>query len=194
MDSFKLKNKRVKYNFPVGYVHEYLTVTSEAYSVRKSSKSSFRCVDCLCACGNVAQVSLSRLGSGKAKSCDCYNKEQISKKKLSDEDRVKNSLFREYKLSAKQRHLYFELSAETLFSKVRENCTYCGNPPSKPHRECESFLYNGLDRIDNDIGYVESNITPCCFFCNKMKGVLSVEAFMKHINKIFYENSMITWL
>ena len=65
MDSFKLKNKRVKYNFPVGYVHEYLTVTSEAYSVRKSSKSSFRCVDCLCACGNVAQVSLSRLGSGK---------------------------------------------------------------------------------------------------------------------------------
>ena len=58
MDSFKLKNQRVKYDFPVGYVQEYLTVTSEAYSVRKSSKSSFRCVDCLCRCGNVTQDSL----------------------------------------------------------------------------------------------------------------------------------------
>ena len=185
MDSFKLKNQRVKYDFPVGYVQEYLTVTSEAYSVRKSSKSSFRCVDCLCRCGNVTQVSLSRLGSGKAKSCGCLNVERSSRKRLSDEDRVKNSLIQEYKNSAKQRGLTYDLSPETLFSKIHENCTYCGNPPSKPHREYESFLYNGLDRIDNDIGYVESNITPCCFFCNKMKGVLSVEYFLEHLNKIF---------
>lgn len=185
MDSFKLKNQRVKHILPIGHSQGNLTVVSEVYSVRKSTLSTQRCVDCLCECGNTAQVSVSRLVSGKAKSCGCYNKEQISKKKISDEDRVKNSLFREYKISARQRNLNFDLSSETLFSKVHENCTYCGNPPSKPHRECESFLYNGLDRIDNEIGYVEYNITPCCFFCNKMKGVLSVEDFMKHINKIF---------
>ena len=161
-----MKNQRVKHYLPIGYVQERLTVLTEAYSVRISPTATKRCVDCRCSCG-------------------CYNKEQISKKKISDEDRVKNSLFREYKISARQRNLNFDLSSETLFSKVHENCTYCGNPPSKPHRECESFLYNGLDRIDNEIGYVEYNITPCCFFCNKMKGVLSVEDFMKHINKIF---------
>ena len=169
----------------VGDVYSRLTVIEKPFSQRNPKGRMERFVNCKCICGTVKVVSLNKLRMKKTLSCGCYNKEQISKKKLSDEDRVKNSLFREYKISAKQRNLDFDLSSETLFSKVHENCTYCGNPPSKPHRECESFLYNGLDRIDNDIGYVESNITPCCFFCNKMKGVLSVEDFMKHINKIF---------
>ena len=72
-----------------------------------------------------------------------------------------------------------------IFSTVKKPCHYCGTTPIKPHREDSSFLYNGLDRFDNNLGYVESNIVPCCFICNKMKGVLTKEDFMEHLNSIF---------
>lgn len=169
----------------IGDVYTRLTIIEEPFSKRNPKGKCERFVNCRCSCGTVKVVSLNSLRMKNTMSCGCLNIERASRKRLSDEDRVKNSLIQEYKNSAKQRGLIYDLSPETLFSKVHENCTYCGNPPSKPHRECESFLYNGLDRIDNEIGYVESNITPCCFFCNKMKGVLSVEDFMKHINKIW---------
>ena len=169
----------------IGDVYTRLTVIEEPFSKRNPKGKCERFVKCRCSCGTIKVVSLNSLRMKNTKSCGCLNVERSSRKRLSDEDRVKNSLIQEYKNSAKQRGLTYDLSPETLFSKIHENCTYCGNPPSKPHREYESFLYNGLDRIDNDIGYVESNITPCCFFCNKMKGVLSVEYFLEHLNKIW---------
>lgn len=180
-----MKKQRLIHNFPVSYVQENLTVVSEAYSVRRSPLTTKRYVDCLCKCGNVAQVSVSRLASGKAKSCGCYNKERASKIKISDSDRVKNSLIREYKSSAKCRNLTYSMSDDFLFSLVKNPCYYCNSEPFKSHREDQSFLYNGLDRLDNNIGYLESNVTPCCFICNKMKGVLSEGEFMEHLNKIF---------
>ena len=77
------------------------------------------------------------------------------------------------------------ISETFLSSSVKMDCHYCGKPPSKPHRKCETFLYNGLDRVDNNIGYTESNVVPCCYICNKMKGELPVEDFLEHLNKIF---------
>lgn len=46
-------------------------------------------------------------------------------------------------------------------------------------------VINGLDRVDNSIGYIESNVVPCCYICNKMKGELPVEDFLRHLNNIF---------
>jgi deferrochelatase/peroxidase EfeB len=43
---------------------------------------------------------------------------------------------------------------------------------------------NGLDRVDNNRGYVFSNVVSCCFKCNQMKGKLSVQEFLNHIIKV----------
>jgi hypothetical protein len=48
-------------------------------------------------------------------------------------------------------------------------------------------LYNGIDRIDHKIGYIVSNIVPCCTTC-MMKGKLSYDDFFKIIKKIFNHN------
>ena len=109
----------------------------------------------------------------------------ISKRKISDLERVENSLIREYKHSAKQRNITYSLSDNLLLQLVKDPCNYCNSEPFKPHREDNNFLYNGLDRINNNIGYLESNVVPCCFICNKMKGVLNEGKFMEHLNKIF---------
>lgn len=183
MDSFKLKNKRVKYNFPVGYVQEYLTVTSEAYSVRKSSKSSFRCVDCLCRCGNVTQVSLSRLGLGKAKSCGCLSR-AVMESNISKYEAGFRAVLRVYKYSAKERGFDFSLSRETFERLTTLNCAYCGKEPCQFQTRFSDFKYNGIDRVDNTLGYTEDNCVTCCKVCNSMKDTLTVDDFKEHIKTI----------
>ena len=178
-----MKNRRFKYDFPVGYVQEYLTVTSETYSVRKSSKSSFRCVDCLCACGNVAQVSLSRLGSGKAKSCGCLSR-AVMESNISKYEAGFRATLRVYKYSAKERGLDFSLSEDCFRDITQSECTYCGEKPSQFQTRFSEFKYNGIDRVDNSLGYVEGNCVPCCKLCNRMKDVLSVDDFKDHIRTI----------
>jgi len=41
----------------------------------------------------------------------------------------------------------------------------------------------GLDRIDNDKGYLENNVVPCCWICNKIKGVIFTTEEMKIVGK-----------
>lgn len=169
----------------IGDVYTRLTVIEEPFSKRNPKGKMERFVNCKCICGTVKVVSLNKLRMKKTLSCGCYNKEIVSKKKMSDEDRVRNSLIQEYKNSANQRKLPYSLDDNTLFTLIKSKCHYCGKHPSKPHRKCESFLYNGLDRVDNSVGYIESNVVPCCFICNKMKGVLSKEEFMEHLDRIW---------
>ena len=47
---------------------------------------------------------------------------------------------------------------------------------------------NGLDRIDNGIGYTLNNVRPCCSTCNYMKHRLNEKEFLNHIEKIWRYN------
>jgi len=40
------------------------------------------------------------------------------------------------------------------------------------------YIYNGLDRIDNEKGYLLDNVTPCCKICNQAKHALSLDDFL----------------
>ena len=51
-------------------------------------------------------------------------------------------------------------------------------------RQYASYRYNGIDRVDSKIGYVEGNIVPCCEKCNFMKSNLEVDVFLEHVHKI----------
>jgi hypothetical protein len=86
------------------------------------------------------------------------------------------SAYRSYKdNSAGRRGLEFALDKETFFTFVSKMCSYCGIPPNPIH---------GLDRIDNDEGYVLGNILPCCIKCNKMKGTLTLDDFIDQCKRI----------
>ena len=70
-----------------------------------------------------------------------------------------------YKCSAKRRNHEFSLSLsefkDILSSK---KCGYC-------KRETKI----GIDRIDNDIGYITGNCINCCIKCNLLKGKSSAQ-------------------
>lgn len=97
--------------------------------------------------------------------------------------REKLNGFKAGKSAAKKRGLSWEIEFH-VYSQIRDNpCHYCGGalPPSG----------SGLDRIANEIGYIKSNVVPCCGTCNKARGnrytkeewQAMAAALLKHRNK-----------
>jgi hypothetical protein len=70
---------------------------------------------------------------------------------------------------AKARGLEMSISQEMYEDLAFKPCTYCGGPLGKRG--------HGLDRIDNRLGYVPGNVTPCCGDCNETKGHLEGAGF-----------------
>ena len=97
-----------------------------------------------------------------------------------------NDLLYRLKRGAKKRGKKWDLPAEQVRALTGMECSYCGCLPAQsvkhPHYNGD-YPYNGLDRIDNDKGYVLGNVVPCCGTCNRMKGTMSIEDFMAHIRR-----------
>ena len=56
------------------------------------------------------------------------------------------------------------------------------------------FIYNGIDRLDNNEGYLPSNVVTCCKICNRAKHSLTVVEFLewvRDISKTYYENNSV---
>ena len=84
--------------------------------------------------------------------------------------------FKAYQLGAKKRHYDFKISLEAFTSIVTESCFYCGQ-----HKEGE---VNGIDRLDNNIGYTLENSRSCCEMCNHMKQMYHVRYFLAKVGHI----------
>lgn len=56
----------------------------------------------------------------------------------------------------KRRGLHHDLSAEWIRDAISNGCAYCG----------ENSIRMTLDRKDNDIGHVSTNVVPACLRCN----------------------------
>ncbi len=81
------------------------------------------------------------------------------------------------KYGAKTRGLNWDLSREIYEKKIGCGCFYCG----------KCLLHEtgvSLDRVDNSVGYEESNVVGCCGVCNWMKRAMTYEQFLRHIKRI----------
>lgn len=65
-------------------------------------------------------------------------------------------------------------------------CYYCGALPEKrpSQRGRSSILASGIDRVDNNVGYIADNVVPCCTWCNQAKNSHSAEDFIKHCRSV----------
>ena len=138
--------------------------------------------DCICDCGNNHNIRTSALTSGGSKSCGC------GKIKLKPGEAAFNRLYGEYKRNAKTKNKIFNLSKIEFRKIVEQHCYYCAQPPNNEKRPAKgnngSYFSNGIDRIDNDIGYIKENCVPCCTTCNFAKRQMSKIEFAKWVNKI----------
>ena len=95
----------------------------------------------------------------------------LSHHKLVEGQYIYNTLFPDchsdkgyitYRKEAISRNKEFSLSEQEFYTTICDPCSICGKLDSETHQ-------NGIDRIDNDIGYQTGNIQSCCGECNFMK-------------------------
>lgn len=81
----------------------------------------------------------------------------------------------------------FDLTFEEFVSISKMDCHYCGAKPSptRGHREWSAIIFtNGLDRVDPSMGYLRSNVVPCCKDCNVAKLDKTEKEFFSWLKRI----------
>ena len=102
------------------------------------------------------------------------------------------SAFGAYQHGAKIRNIFFDLEFHEFVSLIKMPCFYCGQESSRMLRvyspttqKLKLVGRNGIDRVNNDEGYITENCVPCCNRCNKMKVDMSLEEFFARISRIY---------
>lgn len=89
------------------------------------------------------------------------------------------SRFSYYRTNARRRGasrpeaFVWTLTRQEFGDLVTQPCAYCDAPAA-----------GGIDRVDNDCGYIPGNILPCCSICNQMKLDMPLSAWLAHMRSI----------
>jgi len=141
---------------------------------------------CKCDCGNEIVLGRSLKRGMSKKSCGCQNKIQPNRLKYGEASF--NLLFRQYKSAAKARNYSFELTKEYFKKITKQNCCYCEAESRQIKQQKTNYggyVYNGIDRVDNSIGYTEDNTVACCGVCNHAKKNMSKQDFLSWVERVY---------
>lgn len=148
--------------------------------------------NCLCECGNskiTSSISLKRK-IRPIKNCGCQTSKLKSEiNKLPKGEAHLNRLFRQYIHNAKRRNIIFELKKEEFQKLITNNCNICDISPKKVNYKSIKYIngfinHNGIDRIDNNKGYIINNVQTMCIDCNRAKSNMTKNDFHDWINRI----------
>ena len=155
---------------------------------------------CKCICGQIRDVCGHSLKK-YSRSCGCVTYKKNRKANCAVIQKMAY-----YRRDASLKKLVFNLTEDQFLSVAQNNCYYCNESPrlwsqyldidgnvrsrfknkmDEDYLKSTAIKINGLDRIDNSIGYVKGNIVACCRTCNFMKGTKTVKEFLKKIQEIY---------
>ena len=165
----------------IGHKYGELTVISR-YGTNHKRKATW---SCKCECGKTKIVPGDMLRRGKTKSCGCIRGGAKTANTLPLGVASFNNFLQGYKAQAKRRKIEWKLSEQDFKKIVDQDCFYCGAAPvPKIHRHRKPnghYPVNGIDRLDNSIGYTSENSIPCCKICNMAKRDMSQKDFIHWI-------------
>ncbi len=178
----------------------YLTITEELDTWKGDTKYK-----CKCDCGKERIVNYKYLLRSPSISCGCKNLVSKSSIKRIYEPQEASLRARasSYKSQAKGRGIPFTLTIEEAVKILKGICFYCGDNPAyltntrvnsinkaKPVHSIEYYaeydvLYNGIDRMNNKLGYTIENSVSCCSKCNTAKLDMNLSDFKEWIIKVY---------
>lgn len=147
--------------------------------IRPNKRKGFVLAECVC--GNKKEVTGRSIRNGNSKNCGCRKGEKMrGKQKIPGTDSALRACYSQYRASARQKYLDFNLDINQFKEITSKNCYYCGvEPKNRAERHKYIYYYNGIDRVDNDKGYILDNIVPCCSRCNTHKGGITMNIIKK---------------
>jgi len=104
-----------------------------------------------------------------------FIKSELKKEYFYDYKTSKN--YKSYKISATKRNIYIDIDKKTFLYLINHDCYLCGKKTDDEHQ-------NGIDRVDNNKGYILENVQPCCGNCNFIKNKFSLETIFDKFKKI----------
>lgn len=107
---------------------------------------------------------------------------------LPDSQAHVNILYGHYSGSAARRGLEFALTKAQARSLFQGNCAYCGAEPTESYTSANlagTYKWNGIDRLDNSLGYSVTNCVTCCPTCNWSKRTQSVDDFRNWVRRAY---------
>jgi hypothetical protein len=159
-------------------VIEKIKVKAAKFNKRASSGVRWKC---LCDCGNECIAYGGHLRIGTRRSCGCAHEVNIEKTGC-------KILYRNLQRKCEKRKREFNLSLDEFSVLIKQNCYYCNTPPSQVIKRSKSkklqIIYNGIDRINSNIGYTIENCVTCCKWCNQSKSNLDLLDWKSHLLKI----------
>jgi len=152
--------------------------------------------ECECECGTIKEVSATSLKGGRSKSCGCYKQDMARERMLIEFGESNfNTMYYRYKHDATRRSLAFELSKNEFRALTQQSCYYCGASLGemnlRGNKANGKYIGNGVDRIDNNIGYTLDNSVPCCSECNYAKGTRTVDEFLSWATRLVAHQELI---
>lgn len=149
----KLKNK-------VGLKFGRLTVTARIPGRKNTTYL------CHCSCGEVREVLGANLANGNTQSCGCLQQERTS---VARQLRPFEASYNGFCYRAGKRGLLNDVSYEDFLKLTeQQNCHYCGEAVVWTSVNGNNKAYN-LDRKDNTLGYLKTNVVVACKTCNRSK-------------------------
>ena len=147
---------------------------------------------CQCDCGNTTIARSNLLKSGRHASCGCLMREKIvERQEKPNFEGLKHEIYRNYQKSSKKRGYEFELTSDEFYKFLDGNCHYCGLEPhmgwkgtKRKSMDTSLFKVNGVDRVDNSLGYSTENCVSCCKFCNNAKNTITTNEFLENIQRV----------
>lgn len=118
-----------------------------------------------------------------AKSWREKNPEKVKENNIAKMKNI-NSQYKIYIRSAGDKNLIFDLPQEIYTEKIKEPCHYCGETD-------EHKGFNGIDRMNQQMGYIVDNCVSCCQMCNYMKKSLNEKMFLQRVEHILVYNKLV---
>lgn len=178
---------RTRVNGPrtvVGEVGGRLTVIDPGPYYEENTARRQKRIVAKCECGDERRYDEYRFVSGKATQCPpcAYSERGLS---ISNASSGWDNWLYSYTKNAESRGIEWDLSVMQFTDLCKRKCFYCEAKPARRTHRRNPIFANGVDRLDSSIGYTTENCVPCCSTCNRMKGTMSVEDFIAHIERIY---------
>lgn len=145
-----------------------------------------RRVLCRCVCGREKLVLASQITTGLNRQCRRCAYESF-KNRFVKGAASKNAILKSYKRQARVRGYIWALTDEDFDRISFSSCFYCGIAPSNEYASGNngSFVYNGIDRVDNSRGYELDNVVSCCKTCNQAKSAMTQQEFLDWVKRVY---------